>query len=69
MGEARRKLEAFRVSPREHRELGLLAKARGMTKSDLLRVLVREAAERETGNNHARASEARSGTPASSAGK
>ena len=69
MADARKKLEAFRVSPQERRELGLLAKARGTTKSDLLRALVREAAERETGNNDARTSEAPAGTTASGAGK
>lgn len=44
----RKKLEAFRVNPRESRELALLAKARGVNKSELLRRLVREAAEAET---------------------
>lgn len=49
MQSPRTKLEAFRVSDNEGRELGLLAKARGVTKSDLLRALVREAADRELG--------------------
>ena len=53
MEDVRKKLEAFRVSPHERRELGLLAKARGTTKSHLLRALVREAAERETGDSYA----------------
>ena len=56
MGNARSRLEAFRVSAREHLELGLLAKARGTTKSELLRALVREAAERETGTTNNRTS-------------
>ena len=47
---ARTKLEVFRASVGESRELSLLAKARGMTKSDLLRLLIREAADLETGS-------------------
>ena len=69
MRDTRMRLEAFRVSTGERLQLGLLAKARGTTKSNLLRTLVREAAERETGNNDARTSEAPSGTTASGAGK
>ena len=41
------KLEAFRVSAQGRLELALLAKARGVSKSELLRTLVREAAELE----------------------
>jgi len=46
--DSRTELEAFRVSPSERREVSLLAAVRGVTKSALLRALVREAAENET---------------------
>lgn len=49
---ARRDMEAFRVSPAEKRELALLARARGVTKSELLRQLVREAAEEEVSSGN-----------------
>lgn len=47
--EFKTELQVFRVSPRERRELAPLAQARGVTKSDLLRSLVRQEAERVTG--------------------
>lgn len=44
-----------RVTPTEHREAGLLARAKGISRSELVRRLVREAAEREvvTSGRHA----------------
>lgn len=46
---SREKVVGFRVSPRERRELALLARAEGKTKSELLRDLVRERAEETAG--------------------
>ncbi len=54
MRTSRDRLEAFRVTARERRELRLLAKVRGVTKSELLRTLVREAAEKEAGEEDCR---------------
>ena len=61
MDRGRDKLEAFRVSPRERRELGLLAKARGGNKSELLRALVREAADKEVGGKDGWTKQGRAG--------
>lgn len=44
--EAREKLVAHRVNPDEFRDLALVAKVKGVTRSELLRSLVRREKER-----------------------